>query len=77
MHVFVRFMKLHGLTQVQLARKLGISQTTVSHAITGYKRLGPHTAIAIEKRTKGEIRKGDIRPDLWADAQSPPVSVAP
>lgn len=75
MHAFIRYMKRHGLTQTQFAERMGLSQGTVSLAISGRKPLGHKAAIRIAKKTKGEIPLEEIRPDIWgrmAVAISPP-----
>lgn len=51
-------------TEAKLAAAAGISQPTLNEAKkTG--RVGPRLAIGLERATKGEIRRSDLRPDLW------------
>lgn len=51
-------------TQAELAAAAGVAQPTICKAIrTG--RVGIRLAQGIEAATGGEIRKSDLRPDVW------------
>lgn len=53
-------------TEAKLAEAAGISQPVINEAKkTG--RVGPRLAIGLEKATRGEIKRSDLRPDLWEE----------
>jgi len=55
-HLIERFRKAHGLTQQELAARLGISQARVSHYVTGRNTLPVEIAYAFIElaRSHGE-----------------------
>lgn len=53
--------------QVDLARKLGVTQGAVHQWATGMTRPSAERCIQIEKATAGAVRCEDLRPDVdWA-----------
>lgn len=52
----------------RLATAVGASPYTLYMIALGHKRAGPELAIAIEKATKGEVNRADLRSDLWSAA---------
>lgn len=53
-------------TEAKLAEAAGVSQPVINEAKrTG--RVGPRLAIGLERATRGEIRRSDLRPDLWEE----------
>lgn len=52
-------------SQSELAASLGISQQNVSRLMTRGKRVSAELAVKIEEATKGEIKRSDLRPDLF------------
>ena len=59
------YIKKRGITQKQFGRLLGVSQSQVSQWLTGKKRINGDWAPEIERKTKGEIRRENVRPDLY------------
>lgn len=59
-----QYIKKHDLTQEQCGRRLGVSQAMVSQWLKG-DPITADRAVAIEKKTKGEILREDLRPDLF------------
>lgn len=56
----------------ELQRRLGRkSYGKVHRIITGLDKCPADVAPAIESATAGAIKRGDLRPDLWPDHQSP------
>jgi DNA-binding transcriptional regulator YdaS (Cro superfamily) len=56
-------------TETKLALAAGVSQATINEAKrTG--RVGPRTAIGIDRATGGEISKTVLRPDLWPEGDA-------
>lgn len=60
------YLKASGLTQVEFANKLGVTQSTVGFWLHN-KPPTIERAIQIEKLTNGAVRCEDLRPDVdWA-----------
>ncbi|AWX14816.1 transcriptional regulator [Mergibacter septicus] len=49
----------------EFAKKLGISKSFLRQVETGYSKAPIYLAKKIEKLTNKEIKKSDIRPDVW------------
>ena len=58
----------HSLTQRELADKLGVSQNFISKAELGERFFSPKKATEIEKKTKGAIKRVQLRPDIFGSA---------
>jgi len=50
-----------------LARELGIARSGLSRLLSGDRAITPFRAIAIERATKGEVTRKDLRPNDWFD----------
>lgn len=53
----------------EMAQYLGITDTYMSLLIHGKRRPSPQMAIAIDQATQGLVTKGELRPDIFVDAQ--------
>lgn len=49
------YIKQKGLTQLQAAKLLGVSQSAISHFCTGRRMPRRKTALEIQERSNGEI----------------------
>lgn len=54
-----------GLSQAALARQVGVTQSLISHYEMGIKVPTARIAVAIEKATRGGIKRAALRPDLF------------
>lgn len=54
-----------GLSQTDLARQIGVTQSLISHYERGIKIPTARIAVAIEKATRGGIHRATLRPDLF------------
>ena len=59
------YLKRRGMTQKQFGKLLGVSQSQVSQWLTGKKSINGDWAPEIERKTKGDFRREDVRPDLY------------
>ena len=55
-------------SQKKLAAAIGLSQQGVSYLLNGAPRVTAEIAIKIEKATRGEIRRQQLRPDIFGGA---------
>lgn len=62
------YMRRHGLSQQDFARRFGFSQSAVSQWLALKKSIGIRTAEHLEKRSEGEIRVRALYPRLFARA---------
>lgn len=49
----------------EFAKKIGISKSFLWQIATGYTKAPIYLAKRIEELTNGDIKKSDIRPDIW------------
>jgi transcriptional regulator with XRE-family HTH domain len=70
MHPLRAYRDRHGLTQLALARELGVSNITISRWETGMRRIDG--ALLAEVAQKTGIARDALRPDLAALLQPPP-----
>ncbi len=63
------FVKRPGMGQRKAAEIFGVSQSMVSHWLTGRERITAERAKQIELATAGAVTRADLRPDLFADQQ--------
>jgi len=56
-------------SQAELARRLGLSQQGVSYLLNHAPRVSSEVAVAIDRYTGGEIRKEDLRPDIFGSSR--------
>lgn len=52
-------------SQQKLAKAIGLSQQGVSYLLNHAPKITAETAIAIERATRGEIRRAELRPDIF------------
>jgi DNA-binding transcriptional regulator YdaS (Cro superfamily) len=65
MDKLVSFMHLNGVSQMQLASSLGVSQALVSQWLSGGRQITPEDARNLCEYSKWQIRPHDLRPDIW------------
>jgi len=68
MNAIAQYRIAHGLTQQQLADRLGVSQPLICLLESGVRKPSPLLAIQIERRTGGVINRQILRPDLFGVA---------
>ena len=54
-------------SQIDLARKLGVSKTWMSLLVSGREQPSAGLALMIEKFTKGAVTRKTLRPDLFGE----------
>lgn len=59
--------KMIGLTQTELARRLGVQKPAVSRWESGARRIPAERAVQIELVTEGKIPRHITRPDLFSE----------
>lgn len=59
------YLKKHQLSQKDFGALVGVSPGMVWQWFNGHRPIGAERAVEIERRTKGEIRREDLRPDLY------------
>lgn len=59
-------------SEQKAAEAFGVSQPVVNEAKRKGK-VGPKLAMGIDRATKGEISKSDLRPDLWPRDKAAPA----
>lgn len=60
-----KYLEKHDITQKQFSDRLGCSQSLVSQWISGAVELTAAWAVRIERETGGEVKRQDLRPDLY------------
>lgn len=55
-------------SQADLAGMIGVTQGAVSQWLLGNIKLSAERAIAIERATKGEVTREELRPDIFERA---------
>lgn len=58
--------KPHG-SKAELARALGVSKTWMALLISGQKVPSPELALEVERLTQGQVKRVDLRPDLFGE----------
>lgn len=59
------YLRKHELTQEDFANRLGVSQGLVWQWINGRTRITAEWAKAIERDTKGEVTRHELRRDIF------------
>lgn len=59
------YLRKHTLTQEDFAQKLGCSQGLIWQWINGRTRITAEWAKEIERKTKGEVPRHELRPDIF------------
>lgn len=57
-------------SKAALAKRVGISKTWMSQIISGRQPCSPELAVKIFDATSGEVRKEDLRPDIFGDTRA-------
>lgn len=52
-------------SQRALAEKIGLSQQGISYLLNAAPQVSAEIAIAIERATEGEVRREQLRPDIF------------
>ena len=60
----IQYVEKHR-TQANAAKSLGLTQGMISARLNGRYKMTPNAAIDLEKRSKGEISKHDLLPDIF------------
>lgn len=55
--------------KVAMAKALGISKTWLSLVLGGKKLPSPRLCVEIEGYTKGQVKRRNLRPDVFGDAR--------
>jgi DNA-binding transcriptional regulator YdaS (Cro superfamily) len=53
--------------KLAMATKLGVSKTWMSLVISGRALASPELSVAIERYTKGHVKRKTLRPDIFGD----------
>ena len=53
--------------KLAMATKLGVSKTWMSQIISGRALASPELSGAIERYTKGQVKRKTLRPDIFGD----------
>lgn len=53
--------------KLAMARRLGISKTWMSLIISGRQMPSPVLSVAIERYTKGQVKRTTLRPDIFGE----------
>lgn len=70
------YCKKHGLSGSAFGRRVGTSKFTACRLVKGSHKASPKLALAIEKKTRGEVTVYDLRPDIFKRAKLPTAVVA-
>jgi DNA-binding transcriptional regulator YdaS (Cro superfamily) len=54
-------------TQEELAERMSVSQSLISHYLCKRTRITAERAIQIETATNGEVTRAELRPDLFGE----------
>lgn len=55
-------------SQQALADAIGMSQQGISYVLHAAPRITAEAAVAIERATNGQVRREQLRPDIFGDA---------
>lgn len=64
------YLERHNLSQLDFARRLGVSQGLVWQWMEGRTKVTAERALQIEKHTDGEVTRHELRPDLYQAEQA-------
>lgn len=65
MQVLASYIRRHHLTQAGFGAKVGASQGMVWQWLNKYRPISPEAALRIERGTGGEIKRHQLRPDIF------------
>lgn len=54
-------------SQQKLAEAIGLSQQGVSYLLNNAPRVTAEVAVAIERATGGQVRRAELRPDIFGE----------
>lgn len=54
-------------SKAEMAKALGVSRTWMALLISGLRVPSPELALEIERLTNGQVRRVDLRPDLFGE----------
>lgn len=57
---------LEKTTQIEFAKQLGVTQGLISQWVVGRRPIAPAQCISIERLTKGQVTRQELRDD-WQD----------
>ena len=61
----LQYLNDQGITIAGLARRLGVTRTTLSLIANEKRKASPQLALKIEKETQGAVTKEELRPDIF------------
>ncbi len=59
------YLEEHGVTQSELARRVGVTPGMVWQWINGHRPVAAEKVIPIEQATDGVVQRHEIRPDIY------------
>jgi len=62
------YLAKQGISQQEFGRLIGVTQSLVSRWCKDSRYISAEKVVVIEQKTKGKIRRSDLRPDLWGKA---------
>lgn len=65
MQVIASYIRRHKLTQSAFGAQVGASQGMVWQWLNKYRPVSPKAALRIESGTRGEIKRHQLRPDIF------------
>jgi DNA-binding transcriptional regulator YdaS (Cro superfamily) len=54
-------------SKIKMAKAIGVSKTWMSLVISGRQLASPELSLAIERYTKGQVKRKTLRPDIFGD----------
>lgn len=60
------YLKTSGTTQLEFARRIGVSQSTIAHWVKGRLRVPAERLIDVCRASGGRVSAHELRPDLAA-----------
>lgn len=60
------YLATNHISQEQFAKEIGVSQGLVWQWLNGHTRITAERAIEIEQKTRRQIHRADLRPDLFS-----------
>jgi len=59
------YLEKHRISQDEFGSMIGVTQGAVSQWLAGSIKISAERAVDIEKATKGEVKREEIRPDIF------------
>jgi transcriptional regulator with XRE-family HTH domain len=57
----------NGLTQYQLAERVGVTRWWINRIELGERQASPQTAIKLREVLGKSVKLSDLRPDIWGE----------